>query len=314
VARAALALAGEGQTARARTVAAALLDARARRDRGGPPLGEGTRASLGRLAIDEAAMRDDEAALRRRADVARIPLAEAAARAAVATHDALARSIAEATLHADPADVGARIVLASIDSQPPPDLAARAPRTAPAIACALLGTTLLRAGGPVAARAALLVAPCEPIARDDAETISLYADLAAHDVVAENALPIESRIELAWRRRESLSDSHDGLDERHDVLARAQTDPTSPRTVALASKLARRAPNDPLVLAALLAIARAQNHASTDLAHTALASPANPVLDAELLDTLPASAPERTRVRARFASLAATPAERALVR
>ncbi len=319
VARAALALAGEGQSARARRVAAALLDARARRDlfdqHGGPPLDEPTRAALGRLAVDEAIERGDEDAVRRRADVARLPLAEAAARAAALTRDSLAQRIAEATLRADPADIGARFVLASLDSRAPHEVIPKlAARTAPAIACAIFGAALLRTAGPVAARAALIAAPCDPVAHDDTQTISLYADLAAHDALDQNALPIESRIELAWRRREPLRIDARAVDERHELLALAQSDVSSPRTLALASKLARRAPSDPIVLAALLAVARAHNQSDTDLARAALSSAANPVLDATLLTSLPTSAPERPRIRARFAALAATPAERALAR
>jgi hypothetical protein len=187
-------------------------------------------------------------------------------------------------------------------------------RTAPAIACAIFGATLLRAAGPAAARAALITAPCDPVAHDDTQTISLYADLAAHDALDQNALPIESRIELAWRRREPLRIDLHAVDPRHELLALAQNDVSSPRTLALASKLARRAPSDPIVLAALLAVARAHNQSDADLARAALSSAANPVLDAALLTSLPTSAPERPRVRARFAALAATPAERALAR
>ncbi len=312
VARTALALAREGQLVRARRVAAALLDARARRDRGGPPLDEATRASLGRLAIDEAVAHDDEDALRRRADVARLPLAEAAARAALAARYPLARSVAEATLRADPSDVGARMVLVATDASPR-SVTAQAQRTAPAIACGLLASSLLRTAGPAATRSALLAAPCDPIPRDDAEALSLYADLAARDAFDENALPTEARIELAWRRREPLRVALENLDPRHELLARSQNDATSPRTIALATRLARRSPTDPIILAALLSVAHTQKQSAPDLARTALASPANAVLDAALLDT-PLTSPERTRVRTRFASLAATPAERALVR
>ncbi len=59
VAQGALALASEGQLPRARRIAAVLIDARARRDHGGPPLDETTLAAAGRLALDEAAERGD---------------------------------------------------------------------------------------------------------------------------------------------------------------------------------------------------------------------------------------------------------------
>jgi hypothetical protein len=165
-----------------------------------------------------------------------------------------------------------------------------------------------------AAHAALAATACDPIAHDDATVISLFVDLAARDVVVEAALPLEGHIELAWRKRAPFrAQTPSGLDLRHELLARAQSDALSPRTAEIATKLARRHPTDPVVLASLLAVARAHNETLDELARAALGPPSNPILDGALLETLPTSAPERTRIRARFTSLAATPAERALV-
>ena len=316
-----LALAGEGQTARARRIAAALLDARALAERGGAPLDEATRAALGRLAVDEAAERGDEAALRRRAIAARLPIAEAAARAALATRYNLAASVARATLAADPDDAGARMVLAASAEARGDGSTMRAAftapsraRSAPAAACALLARALLRASSADAARAAMTALTCDPVARDDGSVVSLWVDLAARGVVPEASLPPEGRIELAFRKREPLGDTPRDLDLRHELLARAHHDPMDARATELATKLARRSPSDPIVLASLLAVARAHGQTLGDLERAALAPPADPVLDAALLEALPSTAPERTRIRTRFAALAATPAERALIR
>jgi hypothetical protein len=315
-----LALAGEGQTARARRVAAALLDARGLAERGGAPLDETTRAAVGRLAVDEAAERDDETALRRRAIAARLPITEAAARAALATRFDLAASIARVTLAADPNDAGARMVLAASAEARGDASALRAAfstpsrsRSAPAAACALLARALLRASSADAARTAMAAVTCDPVARDDSPVVSMWVDFAARGIVPETTLPPEGRIELAFRKREPLGDTPRDLDVRHELLARAHRDPKDARATELATKLARRSPTDPIVLASLLAVARAHDQTLDDLSRAALAPPADPVLDATLLETLPSGA-ERTRIRARFAALAATPAERALIR
>ncbi len=319
VARAALALAGEGQLARARRVAAVLLDSRARPARGSPPLDEPTRAALGRLAVDEAAERGDEPAIRRRAVVGRLTPAAAAARAALVGRFDVAARLARETLGADPDDLGARMVLASAtDATGAADAFAGArasARTVPASACGVFARALLRSGGPAAARAAMSAAACNPVAHDDSAVVSLYVDLAARGIVDASALPLEGRIELAWRTRVPFSGhALAGLDLRHELLARTQSDPLGARTAELAAKLARRVPSDPMVLASLLAVAHARGQTADQVARAALAPPADPVLDATLLTTLPKSAPERVRVRARFAALAATPAERALIR
>jgi hypothetical protein len=161
----------------------------------------------------------------------------------------------------------------------------------------------------------LWAAACEPVAHDDTPVISLLVDLAARDVVDESMLPIEGRIELAWRKRVPITTtSLARLDARHELLALAHADPLSVRAAELARKLARRGPTDPIVLAALLAVARARGETLDQVARAALEPPANAVLDAVLIDALPVSTPEAVRVRARFAGIAVTPAERALVR
>jgi hypothetical protein len=230
-------------------------------------------------------------------------------------------SVARATLAADPNDTGARMVLAA-SAEARSDVSTlrvaftSVPRgrSAPASACALLARALMRASSADTARTTFSTITCDPVARDDAAVVSLWVDLAARGVVPETSLPPEGRIELASRKREPVGDTPRDLDVRHELLARAQRDPKDARATELATKLARRSPTDPIVLASLLAIARAQGRTLDDLARAALAPPADPVLDAALLETLPSTAPERTRIRTRFAALAATPAERALIR
>jgi hypothetical protein len=187
-------------------------------------------------------------------------------------------------------------------------------RSAPAGACALLARALLRASSSDAARTAMTAVACDPVAHDDSPVVSLWVDLAARGVVPEASLPPEGHIELAFRKREPLGETPRDLDIRHELLSRAHRDPKDARATELATKLARRSPSDPIVLASLLAVARAHGQTLDDLARAALAPPADPVLDAALLEALPSTAPERTRIRTRFAALAATPAERALVR
>ncbi len=321
VARSALSLAAEGQLGHARRVAAALFDARAHAARGSPPLDEPLRISVGRLAADEAAERGDGAALERRALAAHLTPADAAARAALAGRPDLARAIATTTLAADPNDFSARMILAS-DPNARADLATAfagtpspATHSVSALVCSLFGRAILRTSGAAAAHAALASITCDPIPRDDTPVLSLAVDLAARSIIDESSLPLEARIELAWRKREPLHSSPLGnLDARHELLARAQSEPLSARSIDLARKLARRTPVDPIVLASLLAVARARGQTVNELARAAEHGAANPVLDATLLDALPSAAPERIRVRARFAGLAITPAERALLR
>jgi hypothetical protein len=229
--------------------------------------------------------------------------------------------VARATLAADPNDAGARMVLAASAEARGDSSTMRAAFTtpsrtqsAPAAACALLARALLRASSADAARTAMTALACDPVARDDGLVVSLWVDLAARGVIAEASLPPEGRIELAFRKREPLGETPRDLDVRHELLARAQRDPKDARATELATKLARRSPSDPIVLASLLAVARAHGQTLDDLARAALAPPADPVLDGALLEALPSTAPERTRIRTRFAALAATPAERALIR
>jgi len=311
VARGALALAGEGQIARARRVAGVLLDERAKRTHDGVPLSEQARVALGRLAIDEATERGDGEAVRRRAVVAHMTLGEAAARAALIGRKDVARSLADETLDADPDDVGSRMVMLALASLPRLAPAGRRSGAAPAAACALLGRAILDAAGVDAARALA----CEAAAGDDPLVLAVLVDLAARGVVDEHTLPPAGRVELAWRERRALPEIPADLDARHELLARAQVDPKGEKTAQLSAKLARRGPNDPMVLAALVAVARARGETVDALTRVALTSaPAvDPLLDATLLEALPLG-PERVRVRARFAGLAATAAERALVR
>ncbi len=316
VAHAVVNLAGEGQTARARRVAAALLDTRARGGHAGSPIDEVSLTAVGRLAVDEAAERDDRAALERRSVAAHMTSAEAAARAALFGRSDLARGLALDTLRADPNDSGARMVLASVSSRDVRvalfDASTRVP-PAPALACALFARTLWRTAGAAAARTMLRAASCNAVVGSDGPVISLLVDLAARDVVDDSTLPTEGRIELAWRKRAPLPlTAWVDLDSRHELLARAQSDPLSTRTAELAAKLARRGPTDAIVLAALVSVARARGETLDQVAREALKPPANAVLDAALIDALPKSAPESVRIRARFAGLAATAAERAL--
>ena len=311
VARGALALAGEGHIARARRVAAALLDERARRGHDGAPLAEDVRAALGRLAVDEAAERGDEEAMRRRAVVARLSLGEVAARAALAGRTDVARSVAEATLRADPEDVGSRMVVLALGRGSVAEGAGRRVAVAPAAACALLGRALWEAGDAVAGRGLA----CDAAASDDPLVLAVLVDLAARGAVDDQALPAAGRVELAWRQRAPMRDIPQGLDARHELLARAQVDPRGEKTARLSARLARRGATDPMVLAALVAVTHARGQTVDALTRAAITSapPVDPLLDATLLEALPLG-PERVRVRARFAGLAATPAERALVR
>jgi hypothetical protein len=107
IGKAAEVLAAASHVAEARAVAAAAVDASTE------PLADERSAFVVRLALDEALARGDEATTRARASRGRVPLEEAAARGQLLGQTTLARRIAGDVVRAEPANLGARLVLAA---------------------------------------------------------------------------------------------------------------------------------------------------------------------------------------------------------
>lgn len=160
------ALAVAGHVTLATDVAVALADAPAE---SGVLLAQ--RPVIARLAVDEALMRRDEAAARRRATRARVGLGELAGRAAFLGAEEIARRIAGELVAADPGASAARMVLAALGD----DTALAGGRVTdvpPQIAVHLLARRLHARSGAKAAQAFVRSAgfaaapPGDPVARD----------------------------------------------------------------------------------------------------------------------------------------------------
>lgn len=249
IARAAEELAGAGDAAAGRSVAAAAVEATR------SPLPERF-ALAARLALDEAIARHDPEAVRRRSTRGRLALDEAAGRALLAGDRPLARELASTAAAADPGALGARLVLAVAEGA---DLlgAAASPRPgdAPASAAALaaFGVALLHVASPAQARAVLASAPSLRIVGGDDRVVRPAVELASRGALPADVLPPDGVVELfvvtASPGRLSVAPDAAGLDQRHRYLALALTQPGSPQIRELAGRL-RAAASDPVVAAA----------------------------------------------------------------
>lgn len=304
VAARAVELAGLGDLAAARTLAGVVVDAGiAAGDRSGGGLAPSAAAVplVARLAVDDAIVRDRPDVLLARAAAAHLSRADVGARALLLGRASLAGALVANVLGADPTDAAARVVSA-LAAGGEPDV----PRGASLPASVAL--VWARAGGGPAAPSP------ERIAAGDALLVAVAVDLAARGAIAEDALPIDARIELAIRRQAPTLPEGD-TDARHALLRLAHVAPRSAEAVALGRRLAPRAAHDPLVGAALVRLASAagtQVDAALRQRLVAL-SARDPVLCAALLAALPKSDVEPVAiVRASLRRLAATPAELAL--
>jgi len=321
---AAVALAGEGEIAAARTVAAALADAEHPMKADAAPL-------AARLAVDDAVVRGDVELARRRAVRTHLGLQEAAARALLLKDRGMAAALAAPVLAADPQALGARLVLAVAaldagDGRALSGLLRGAPRASdvpvPAPAAIAFGVALSSVLPPADARAVLARVRREPVLAGDAVVVPGAVELAARGVLPDDDLPIDAAVELAARRAAAApplalrEPAPQGLDARHRLLAQSLATSQSTRTAELLRRMGAR-PRDPMVAVARARIATAQaQRVETGLAERVLAmSPADPLVAATALDLARRAGDAAVEDRARAALLATaqTPAERALL-
>jgi hypothetical protein len=285
IAAAAEELAGAGDVGEARMVAVAALEA-----------GEGpllARLSLApRLALDEAILRHDGGAARRRATRARISLEEVAGRALLAGDRALARDVATEVASADPGALGARLVRAVAEGGDV--LAAAASARAgdtpvPAAALVAFGAALMPLSSPAHARSALAAIPSLPMAAGDDRVVRPAVELVSRGVLPLATLAPGGVVELFVvsppPERLSVSPDDPALDRRHRYLALALTEPTSVRFTELSGRLRAGSAPDPVVAAAsAIAQLAAGGPISPDAPRALLArNPADPLLAAVAL-------------------------------
>jgi Tfp pilus assembly protein PilF len=286
VARAAEALAGVGDVAEARAAAAAAVDASP------GPLPERF-ALAARLAVDEAIARGDADAVRRRATRGRLPLDEAAGRAWLGGQRGLARDLAAVNASADPAALGARLVLAVVEGRSLGAVASlpRAGDTpASSAAVVAFGIAAIRAGASADARSALAVMPWKPIVAGDDCVLRPAVDLVSRGALPVDALPADGLVELAIV--EGSTSLQGGLDAddarfdlRHHYLALALAHPDAPAVRELGAHLRTVAPADPVVSAAsaLLQLASGAPISAAAPRDLLARNPADPLLAATAL-------------------------------
>jgi hypothetical protein len=253
------ALAGMGQRAAARQVAAAAIGP------GDDPLPAGAVPLAGRLAVDEAILRGDAAAVRDRATRTRLGLDEAAARAGLLGQPSIARALARERAAADPEDLAAHLValiaegsedagphvdpfrvMAAVDASPNARVAAAV--------WVLVGRALAPSLGAMRARRVVSRLDREPVGSGD-ETVSRAAlALAIAHVVDPGDLSADAAVELAIVQgglgEPATAPPLDHLDARHRLLALAASDARPAEYAELSARLARIAPQDRVVVAA----------------------------------------------------------------
>jgi hypothetical protein len=328
----AVALAGDGELAAARALAAALLDVPGDRSAGGEGPAPAGQPLVARLAVDEAIVRGDIEAARRRATSAHLGLDVVAGRALLLGNPGLARELAGPLLLADPDSSGARMALAvaayrlSDAAGFARALARSAPtlRAPPAHARARVAPEVLlpfaklveAEASPEEARAWLASFPPSQLLPGDAPVTSVAVDLAALGAMRDEDLPLDARIELAARRSEPLPRVLAGaVDARHLLFARALETPLDAETLALAQRLGPASADDPLVAVALarLSMSRGGSPNADALDRILAIDPADPILAAAALDLAKRSGDARAiaPLRARLTALARTQGERA---
>jgi hypothetical protein len=252
VALAAEELAGAGEIAEARAVAAAAAEA------GEGPMAEGRFPLAARLAVDEAIGRRDADSVRLRATRARVTLEEAGARALLAGERELARQIVAAVTGADPDAAGARLVLAACDGRDLVGAASEARRRPARLSGAGLvafGASVVHAVSLEEARASLAGVEHGSLVPGDDLVVRRAVELASRGALEIGALPPDGLVEIAALRGESSGEGPSlpdrrVLDARHEYLAGALADPRGSRTKELGERLAKIAGSDPVVAAA----------------------------------------------------------------
>ena len=283
IARSAEELAGNGNVGEARLVAGGLVDASE-----GPLPAE--LALVVRLALDEAIVRRDVDAVRRRATRGRLALDEAGGRALLGGERALAHDLVAAAAMADPGALGARLVLAVADGRDllGPAIAPR-PTDTPVSPAALVafGAALLHAA-PSAAPPAIAAIPRLPLLAGDDRVVRATVELASCGVLVSDVLPPDGALELSViLGQDSVRAASDEgpLDARHRYLAVALARPNSARARELAHQLRAVVATDPIVAAASALVQLADGtRISADAPHALLArNPADPLLAATAL-------------------------------
>jgi hypothetical protein len=320
VAAAAEQLAGSGQLAAARHVAAAAAEA------DDTPLSE-VHLLAARLAVDDAIARGDAAAVRLRATRARVGLEEAGARAWLAGKRDLARELVTPVVRADAGAVGARLVLAACDANPgavatvasdvrragPGSGAAAGPRSS-AAAVVVFGLALARTAPPAEVRATLDAIAHAPIVPGDDRVVRRAVELVSRGALDVAALPPDGAVELAVLRGPAAGEGAAlpdvrALDARHEYLALAMADPKGTATRELGARLAAIASTD-AVVAAAAALVQMGSGTSLDAgaARTLMSlDPSDPLLAATALQiaTRTGDTEAATKARATLTALGA---------
>jgi len=273
-------LAGAGEIGEARAVAAALVDADV------SPLPSGNHALASRLALDEAILRRDAEAVRRRATRTRLELEEAAGRALLAGETEMARELASEPALGDPTSRGARLVLAAsrggdVVGAATDARADDAPTSASAFVA--FGMALAHAMSPDQAHVALAAIAHDAIGSGDDLLVRPAVQLVSRGALGADALPPSGIVELAASRSEPLPDAFFArgvLDARHEYLAFAIARPTALRTGELGRRLTHASGADPVVAAAAALVQLATGHAIDPGAPRALLAidPGDPLL------------------------------------
>jgi hypothetical protein len=284
VARSAEELAGAGDIAEARAVAAAALD-------GGTTPWPERLALAARLAVDEAIARRDGRSVRRRATRGRVALDEAAGRAWLAGDRGLARDLASTDAGADPGALGARLVLAVAQGVDLASAGAVHPGDAPASPAALVafGTAIVHAGASAETRAAVARVPTVAFVAGDDRVVRPAVDLVSRGALPAAALPPDGLVELAGVEGVApgvrLDPEDARLDLRHRLLAHALVQPDGPRVKELSARLRAVSTSDPVVASAFALLQLASGApVSPDAPRSLLMrNPADPLLAATAL-------------------------------
>lgn len=304
-AQAAEVLAGLGETAEARAVAAAAVDAAAE------PLPAGV-ALAARLAVDAALDAHDVPRAVARATRSRMSLEEVAGRALLGGDRASARALAREVSDADPGARGARILLAVTEGEDATAAVASAARAGDAPVSAAVRVALalgVARQGRDAARAAM--APLGPwteaIVSGDDRVERLAVALASRGVLDASVLGPNGSVELAALTEGAPAVVPAGVDLRHELLALALGHPDAPRLFELRRRLAPVASLDPIVAAgtALAVLASGAPIAPDAPVQMLARNPADPLLAATALRLAERAGNRDVAVRARQALAAA---------
>jgi hypothetical protein len=201
--RGAVALLEGGQLTLARRVASALADAPREMAVVGP-----RDATVARLAVDEALVRDDSKTALSRATRGHVPLAEVAARALVLEKKDIAATLAAFVAEADPGASGAAMVRAALKSVAPGasgnaktrDPLAHVTDQPPEICALVFADRLAAAAGADIARQWLARIARTPMAAHDPLAGPLAVDLAARGILPVADLPPDLRASVQRAR------------------------------------------------------------------------------------------------------------------